>query len=73
MGESLDRMFGTLRRLVLEVVQIAGPWAYPGLAALVVLLLLTFRARVVSLTTLFVILALTLLAVTIRAVQLGRL
>ena len=72
MGDALERMFGGMREGLIAGVHVAGPWAMPGLVAVVLLLAFTFRDKIVSTAGAIMILALAALAVTLRAVQLGR-
>jgi hypothetical protein len=72
MGDGLQRLFGGMREGLIDAVHVAGPWAFPGLVVLVMVLGFTFRDKVVSTAGLITILAVAALAVTVRAVQLGR-
>ena len=72
MGDGLQRLFGGMREGLIDAVHAAGPWAFPGLVVLVIVLGFTFRDKVVSTAGLITILAFAALAVTVRAVQLGR-
>jgi len=72
MGDVLERLFGGMRETLIAVVQVAGPWALPGLVVVALVLGFTFRDKIVSTAGAIVLLALAALAVTVRAVQLGR-
>ena len=72
MGDALEGMFAGMREGLVHLVQVAGPWAFPGMVVFALVLAFTFRDKVVSTAGLITILALAALAVTVRAVQLGR-
>ena len=72
MGDVLEGLFSGMREGLINGVHLAGPWALPGLVVVAAVLGLTFRDKVVSPGGLITILALAALAVTARAVQLGR-
>ena len=73
MLDALDRLFETIRFVVLDALRVGGPLALPLAAVGFLLVLLVFRNRVVSVAGLLTFLGLTALAITVRALQLGRL
>jgi len=73
MLDALERLFETIRAVVLDALRVGGPMAVPIVVIVGLLLVLVFRDRVVSMAGLLTILAIAALAVTIRAIQLGRL
>jgi len=72
MGDALEGMFAGMREGLIHFVSAAGPWAFPGMVLFAMVLGFTFRDKVVSTAGLITILAFAALAVTVRAVQLGR-
>jgi hypothetical protein len=72
MGDVVERMFAGMRGGLIHAVEYAGPWALPALGVLALVLAVTHRDKVVSPAGLFVILSFAALAVTVRAIQLGR-
>ena len=72
MGRALERLFEAMRGGLIDAVHWAGPWALPGLGLIVLLVLFAYRGRIVSTAGVIFLLAAVALALTIRAVQLGR-
>jgi hypothetical protein len=73
MLDALERIFETIRFVVLDALRVGGPLAIPLILIAALFLMIVFRDRVVSIAGLIAVLAIAALAVTIRAVQLGRL
>jgi hypothetical protein len=73
MADALDRLFEDMRAGLIDAVHFAGPWALPALGVFAVLLAVVFRDRIVSPGGLIFLLAILVMAVVIKAAQLGRL
>jgi len=71
--DAMDRLFAVMHDWLTDVVHSAGPWALPALGAAALLLVVVRRGRIVSAAGAVILLGIAVLALLVRAIQLGRL
>ena len=71
--DAMDRLFAAMHDWLTDAVHSAGPWALPALGAAALLLVVVRRGRIISAAGAVILLGIAVLALLVRAIQLGRL